>query len=125
MTDRRHDDDDVRGRVEEIRVQLLRSVNFARTGVVIVGTTVVVALILTFHLNAQRANDIEDSRRDTIRTACEETNSRNRETVQRIRVLATRDKRPDIEERVENTIQLIDALSPVQDCDRLAERLAP
>lgn len=124
MTDRRRDPV-MRARVEEIRVELLRTVNLARAGVLIVGVACVVALVLTFHLNARRANDIEESRRATIRLACEESNARNAETVKRIRVLATRDKRPGVEQRVESTIQLIDALAPVEDCDRLVERYVP
>lgn len=79
---------------------------------------------------ADFTRDIQQQRREATVAACQETNDRNKHTVDALKAGSSVDKanapddaaRAEIERRVQVTIALINALAPVQDCTELADQ---
>lgn len=98
----------------------------------IIGFGVTVALVgFNILLGNQRdfADEIQEQRQTEILTECESQNQRNESTQNALRVGSnedirnadTEEEREEIRRRRDVTISLIDAVMPVQDCERLVE----
>lgn len=79
---------------------------------------------------ARLAQQIQQSRRESVLSTCRETNLRHDRTIRALdRVLeaasrnATVDERRDLQQRRASTVLLIAALAPKQNCKRRADRL--
>lgn len=72
-------------------------------------------------------SEVQDNRKEFIRTSCEATNKRNRDTITKLTELSNKSaneatspaEKKRIKQSLPGTIALINALSPVQDCDQL------
>lgn len=82
---------------------------------------------------ARATTDIQASRSEAIRRACEDQNKKNKDTSDRLTALAqadinnakTRAAKTEIRRRRDVTLALIDALAPSENCDERVQRLAP
>lgn len=83
--------------------------------------------------NKALSQEIQAQRKDSIRALCEDQNARNKGTSQALIDAAQKDidSRTTEAEKVENrrrrdvTLALIDALAPVQDCDKVVAEAVP
>lgn len=79
--------------------------------------------------NEQTAKDIQQQRADSTRISCENTNQRNVNTSAQLTALSKADEdqrkteagKKEVRRRRDVTLSLIDALSPVQNCDYLVD----
>lgn len=72
-------------------------------------------------------SEVQDNRKEFIHSSCEATNKRNKDTVAKLTELnaeavdaaTSGAERKRIEQSLPGTVALINALSPIQDCDQL------
>lgn len=81
----------------------------------------------TYYLDQDQTGEIQDQRRDTIITACQEQNARHDATLEQLDVLISKipksDPRHDrAQQSRASTALLIDALAPVRDCEARARK---
>jgi hypothetical protein len=124
-TEERRLDSETRKRFDELREDYRRFTRKVLSAVAVVSLFVVLALGLSAYNQWRQAVE----RRNNILRSCAESNERNRETIAKLDQLLT--ERPgalsedDDSEREASragTVLLINALAPVRDCKRLADR---
>lgn len=108
MPDRRVDQV-ARDRIDEIKLQTRRSVRQVQAGLLIAFVSQALALVISL-------NEIQSSRENVIRNACQEQNGRN--SMARV-ALDELDFPP---EAAAATTVLINALTPIQNCDDVVQR---
>ena len=133
MDDDRRSNNITRDRIDELREErvsaladlrreLLHAIMWIRLGVLVIGITSILAIIITVRLNRDRIDDLQDQRRTSISTSCHLQNQRHDNTIAKLNQIVRQDPHPENRRGIEATIALIDALVPISDCKALVKK---
>lgn len=95
---------------------------------VVLNVVAAIAFAVLFYFVHEQGQTIQRERRAAVIRACQDTNERHRNTIrtldQRIAKLPPKQRAQAMNGR-DFTVQLINALAPLQDCEKLADRVVP
>lgn len=95
-----------------------KPINWKIVGDVLMTALTVLAVFGIIWLSTEARNQVQEQRKYTVRTSCEDTNTRNRNT----KAIVNREYR-NRDTRI--VMLLIDALAPYQNCEARVKRLVP
>lgn len=112
----------------EIRRTVRSSIKPFRTAMIAAYTLLCVAVVLLYIANRHRAQEIQDQRQESVLRSCKEQNLKHDNTIKTIDLqLAPRIEKADerqkaaLKDRRDQTVLIIDALTPKRDCKKLAK----